>query len=398
MASPGASIATSGATLQNPPGTPLPPPRKAGNGAFVAALLAGAGAGACYVYDAQNKTASTVTPVRSVTPETQTEETRAGETKGDPPKATPAEAPAPGRALNLRRLFAFEKQRERVAKDIGALATEKVAVTKVVTERSVTPETQTPKREETPTDPTPTPTPTPTPVAFKKVKEVTQEVPPEANEKVSLVFGTAADALLAVADAAAEAERIEVANEKERRASFAASETSSRDLNLDSNSAGPASATRAISLQTVSTNGVQDSNASAIHSNARSRQTATETDERLAPSATSSRGAAEVCVFFSSSFFFFSFSVFSLLHSSAPALHAGSVFIGSKNLERGRAHKNEFDHSTRRRVPGVSWGRDGHPLHRKHRTKSFPWFFFFCWSARVSSPTGHHVSSLSLPK
>jgi len=293
MASPGASIATSGATLQNPPGTPLPPPRKAGNGAFVAALLAGAGAGACYVYDAQNKTASTVTPVRSVTPETQTEETRAGETKGDPPKATPAEAPAPGRALNLRRLFAFEKQRERVAKDIGALATEKVAVTKVVTERSVTPETQTPKREETPTDPTPTPTPTPTPVAFKKVKEVTQEVPPEANEKVSLVFGTAADALLAVADAAAEAERIEVANEKERRASFAASETSSRDLNLDSNSAGPASATRAISLQTVSTNGVQDSNASAIHSNARSRQTATETDERLAPSATSSRGAAE---------------------------------------------------------------------------------------------------------
>jgi hypothetical protein len=300
MASPGASIATSGATLQNPPGTPLPPPRKAGNGAFVAALLAGAGAGACYVYDAQNKTASTVTPVRSVTPETQTEETRAGETKGDPPKATPAEAPAPGRALNLRRLFAFEKQRERVAKDIGALATEKVAVTKVVTERSVTPETQTPKREETPTDPTPTPTPTPTPVAFKKVKEVTQEVPPEANEKVSLVFGTAADALLAVADAAAEAERIEVANEKERRASFAASETSSRDLNLDSNSAGPASATRAISLQTVSTKGVKDSNA-------RSRQTATETDERLAPNATSSRGAAEVRVFFSSSFFFFGF-------------------------------------------------------------------------------------------
>jgi hypothetical protein len=27
-----------------------------------------------------------------------------------------------------------------------------------------------------------------------------------------------------------------------------------------------------------------------------------------------------------------------------------------------------------------------------------PGYFFFCWSARVSSPTGHHVSSLSLPK
>ena len=200
------------------------------------------------------------------------------------------------------------------------------------------------------------------------------------------VFGSAADAILAAADAAADAARR--ADEKDRAAKRRGSRAAAPPPRADqSELEGPALAARGKALEAVAATAAKDSTVSRLV-RARSKQAKEEVAE-LTPTAlvaASFQGAAEVRFpknVFSSLFFWFFFSHLPLpkkrCYTQLPGCEVPSQSFHA--ARRTFARRRSLLNFRRRRVmPVVSWSPGVHPLHRKRRTK-----FFLSQSVLVST-------------
>jgi len=190
------------------------------------------------------------------------------------------------------------------------------------------------------------------------------------------VFGSAADAILAAADAAADAAAR--ADEKDRAAKRRGSRAAAPPPRADqSELEGPALAARGKALEAVAATAAKDSTVSRLV-RARSKQAKEEVAE-LTPTAlvaASFQGAAEVRFpkkVFSSLFFWFFFYL--PLPKKRCYTQLPGCEVPSQSFHAARrmfARRRSLLNFRRRRVmPVVSWSPGVHPLHRKRRTKFF---------------------------